>query len=128
MIALPKGQLLTDAEGTMTARLRASRPARKEMRDWFDGLAGSRPRHVLSHDRLEDGRSGFEICYEPQPRDAVPLATTIAGWRTDPQASVPAILGLGRFVFEVAGEMGRRGFGDVLVAPAMIRLIPGALE
>ena len=126
MIALPKGHLLTDSEGTLTAKLGASRPARKEMRDWFDRLAASRPRRVLAHDHLEDGRGGFEIHYDPQPRDAIPLSTAIAGWRTDLQASVPAILGLGRFVFEVAGELAARGFGDALVAPATIRHTPGA--
>ena len=59
------------------------------MRDWFERLAASRPRGVLAHSRLDDGQRGFEIHYEPQPRDAVPLAAAIERWRADPPASIP---------------------------------------
>jgi hypothetical protein len=124
MMGLPKGHLLTDADGTLTAQLRLSRPARQKMREWFDRLAASRPRRVLACRRLEDGPRGFEIHYEPQPRDAVALATAIARWRTEPRSAPPAILGLGRFVFEIAGELAARGLGEALVAPATIRLVP----
>ena len=126
MHALPKGQLLVDADGTLIAQVRASRTARREMRDWFDRLAASRPRGVLAHSHLEDGQHGFEIHYEPQPREATSVADVIERWRADPAASMPLILELGKFVFEVVGELADRGFGDVLVAMATVRLVPGS--
>jgi hypothetical protein len=126
MIALPKGQLLVEADGTVIAQVRASRTTRKEMRDWFDRLAASRPRRVLAHSRLDDGQHGFEVHYEPQPREAVSLAAVIDHWWSDPAGSIPVILELGRFVFEVAGELAGRGFGDALLAPATVRLVPGS--
>jgi hypothetical protein len=126
MIALPKGQILVEAEGTVIAQVRASRSARKEMRDWFDRLAASRPRRVMAHIRVDDGQRGFEVHYEPQPREAVSLLAAIDQWWSDPAGSIPVILELGRFVFEVAGELAGRGFGDALVAPATVRLVPGS--
>jgi hypothetical protein len=126
MLALPKGRLLVNPDGTMIARLRASRTARREMRDWFGRLAECRPRGVLAHSRLDDGQYGFEIEYEAQPREAVFLADVIEGWQTDPATSLPTALQLGRFLFEVVGELVNRGFGDVLVAMATLRLVPGS--
>jgi len=126
MIALPKGQLLVEADGTLIAQVRASRTARQQMRDWFERLAASRPRRVMAHSRVEDGQRGFEVHYEPQPREAVSLAAAIDQWRSDPAVSIPVILELGRFVFEVAGNMADSGFGDVLVALATVRLVPGS--
>jgi hypothetical protein len=128
VISIPKGQLVAGDDGTLTAMLRLSRPARKTMREWFERLVGSRPRRVLTHSRLEDGPRGFEIHFEPQPRDAISLATAIKFWRIDPQTSIPIILDLGRFVFEVAGELAGRGFGDTLVAPTTIRHVPDSPE
>ena len=72
----------TDGDGALTAQIRASRPARREMRAWYERLADSRPRGVLAHQRLDDGQRGFEVHYEPQPRDAVfarALADQLAG-------------------------------------------------
>jgi hypothetical protein len=125
MIALPKGQLLDDGDGTLTVQVRASRPARREMRSWFERLAESRPRGVVSHDRLEDGQRGFEIHYEPQPRDSLAFDAAIRGWRDDPPASIPGVIELACFVLGVSSELAARGFGDALVAPATLRLVPG---
>jgi hypothetical protein len=121
MSALPKGQLVINDDGTLTAQVRASRPERKTLRDWFDRLAASRPRGVLAHSRLEDGQRGLEIHYEPQPRDAVPVEELIRQWQTDLPGSVPAILDLGRFVCDVSFELAGRGFPDALVSPATVQ-------
>jgi hypothetical protein len=125
MIALPKGQLLDDGEGALTAQVRASRPARREMRAWYERLADSRPRGVVAHTRLDDGQRGFEIHFEPQPRDALPFDVAIGGWRDDPPTAVPAVIELACFVLGVSSELAARGFGDALVSPATLRLIPG---
>jgi hypothetical protein len=96
------------------------------MRDWFERLAASRPRGVLAHSRLEDGQHGFEIHYETQPREAVSVSDVIEEWQTDPATSIPVVLEFGRFLFEVVGELAGRGFGDVLLAMATVRLVPGS--
>jgi hypothetical protein len=127
MFALPKGQLLDNGDGTLVARVRASRTARREMRDWFARLAESRPKGVLAPGRLVDGQHGFEIHYEPQPRDAVSVSEVVARWQADPAASITVALELGRFVFGVVSELAGRGFADVLVAMATVRLVPGSL-
>ena len=126
LIALPKGQLLVEADGSLIAQIRASRAARKDLRDWFDRLAASRPNGVLVHASLDSGGRGFEVRYERQTSEAVFLAAAIEQWRADPAISIPAILELGLFVLEVAGEMAGRGFGDALVALTTIRLVPGS--
>jgi hypothetical protein len=125
LIALPKGQLLVETDGSMVAQLRASRTSRKDMRDWFDRLAASRPKGVIAHISSDYGQRGFEVRYERQAPEAVFLATAIEHWRSDPPVSIPGILDLGHFVLGVAAEMAGRGFVDALVSLATIRLVPG---
>jgi hypothetical protein len=125
LIALPKGQLVVEADGSLIAQVRASRTARKDLRDWFDRLAASRPPGVLAHTSLDSGPRGFEVRYERQTSEAMFLAAAIEQWRSDPAISIPAILELGHFALEVAGEMAGRGFADALVALTTIRLVPG---
>jgi hypothetical protein len=125
LIALPKGQLLVEADGSLIAQIRASRAARKDLRDWFDRLAASRPNGVLVHASLDSGGRGFEVRYERQTSEAVFLAAAIEQWRADPAISIPAILELGLFVLEVAGEIAGRGFADALMALTTIRVVPG---
>ena len=126
MLALPKGQLLVQDDGILVAQLRASRPARREMRAWFERLSSSRPGNVLAHTRLDDGPHGFEIHYESQPREAISGEAAFEGWRDHPAASIPAILAFGRFLLDVVGELVDRGLGDVFVATATVRFVPGS--
>jgi hypothetical protein len=125
-IGLPKGQLLVEPDGSLVAQLRASRTSRKDLRDWFDRFAASRPKGVVAHVSADYGQRGFEVRYERQASDAVDLATAIEQWRSDPPVWAPAMLDLGHFVLGVADEMTGRGFVDALVSLATIRLVPGA--
>ena len=89
----------------------ASRPSRKEMREWFDRLAASRPRRVLAHSRLETASAASRSITSRNPAKPFrsrPRSTMVGR----PGGFDPRHPRAGRFVFEVAGELAGRGFGD----------------
>ncbi len=124
-VALPKGQLVVDADGSLVAEVRASRTARNDVRAWFDRLAPRRPKDVVAQTSVEFTGRGVLVRFERQVPEAVPLARAIEPWHTDVAVSIAPILELGRFVLEVALEMSRGGFADALVAASTIRVVPG---
>jgi hypothetical protein len=123
-----KGKLMIGAEGEPIAYLSASRAARKAMRDWFDRLAVSCTGPLLFPRKFADGPKGFEIHYPKEPPGTTGLPAKVAEWSQDVPAAVPSILRLGRFVLDACRELARQGHGDALVAPGLIRFVPGTAE
>src|SRR5262245_47284698 len=100
MIEVPKGRLVENKDGPLRAELCGSRPARQEIRAWFERLEAAKPRRVLRPSELNDGPRGLTIDYGNASAASAPLGVAIAAWRLDPPATLPRLLGLGRFVLE----------------------------
>jgi hypothetical protein len=122
-LAIPKGKLVFTEAGEPIAYLRASLAARRALREWFDRVGACYNMPFLFPKRPVDGPQGFEIHYQEQPAGAVGLSAKIAEWGQDVPASIPLIFGLAGFVLATCQELSRRGLGDALVAPGLIRFV-----
>ncbi len=122
-LVIPKGKLVFAEGSEPIAYLRASLASRRAMREWLERAGACYNLPLVFPRRPVDGPKGFEIHYQEEPRGAVGLSAKIAEWGQDVPASIPLIFGLAGFVLETCRELSRRGLGDALVAPCLIRFV-----